>query len=150
MDPTINEIQQIAGTAAEQAGFFLVDLNIRGDKNKRIIEIFIDGEKSISAEDLAEISRSINKIIEEKNYFSGSYRLDVSSPGTERPLKFLKQYPKHLNRKFEITYKDIEEKNFTGKLFKIENEDLYFIKNKQEIKINFNDIIKATVIISFS
>ena len=146
-----NNIYEIAKEAAEEKNFFIVDYVFRGNPRERIIEIFIDGEKNVTAEDLAEISRIINTRIEEKNLIESKYRLDVSSPGTDRPLKFLKQYPKHINRKFELSYSaDDETKKFAGKLIRIEDEELVFLSGQNEISINFNKIKKAKVIVSFS
>ena len=79
------------------------------------------------------------------------YRLDVSSPGTDKPLKFLSQFPKHINRKFEVSYTSNDEtKKLSGKLIKVEGDTLVFLSNQNEISINFNNIKKAKVIVSFS
>ena len=144
-------IYDIAKEAAEENNFFIVDFIFRGNPKERIIEIFIDGEKNVTAEDLVELSRIVNTRIEEKNLIGSKYRLDVSSPGTDRPLKFLKQYPKHINRKFELSYSAGEEtKKLAGKLARIEGDELVFLSNQNEISINFNNIKKAKVIVSFS
>ena len=144
-------IYNIANEILEEKNFFMVDFIFRGNPNERIIEIFIDSEKNVTAEDLAEINRLINSKIEENNLLSSGYRLDVSSPGTERPLIFLKQFPKHVNRKFDVSYKSNEEtKQLSGKLIRVEGENLFFLSNQNEISINFNNIKKAKVIVSFS
>ena len=116
------------------------------------MEVFIDGEKDISARDCADVSREINSELENLPAAGNDYRLDVSSPGVDKPLKFLKQYPKHINRNFEVSYKlSNDTKKLTGKLIKVENQDLTFLtKDNKEIIINFNNIKKAMVIISFS
>ncbi|MDH7605444.1 MAG: hypothetical protein QHH13_11120 [Melioribacter sp.] len=130
-------------------GFLLIDLVIRGDDRLRIIEIFIDGENAITTDDCMKVSRLIEKAIDSENLFK-NYRLDVSSPGVDRPLKYLVQYKKHINRKFEISYKgDDKIKKITGKLIRIDGNQLYFQEKNQEIKINFEDIVKAKVLISF-
>ena len=129
-------IVQIVEEITSSSGFFLIDIVIRGTERDRVIEIFVDGEKNITAKDCSEISRKTNKIFEEKELIKAAYRLDVSSPGIDRPLLYLKQYPKHINRKFEITYSfGDEKKKFKGTLIKLEGEDLTFLTNKeQEIK----------------
>jgi len=130
-------------------GFLLIDLVIRGDDRLRIIEIFIDGENAITTDDCMKVSRLIEKAIDSENLFK-NYRLDVSSPGVDRPLKYLVQYNKHINRKFEVSYKEDDKiKKFTGKLIRIDGNQLYFQEKNQEIKINFEDIVKAKVLISF-
>jgi len=63
----------------------------------------------------------------------------------------LKQYPKHINRNFEVSYTSGEDtKKLTGKLKSIEDEELTFLSKSNEVKINFNNIKKAKVIVSFS
>jgi ribosome maturation factor RimP len=145
-------IRDLVEPVVINSGFFLIDMVIRGEKNTRVVEIYIDSETNVSAEDCAEISREINKKFEAESVFESGYRLEVSSPGVDRPLKYLKQFPKHIDRKFDITYRDSESvRKFSGTLKNIEGDCLVFLKNnREELKIDFSDIIKAKVIISFS
>jgi ribosome maturation factor RimP len=145
-------IRKIAAGKSEDNGFFLIDIIFRGNPNNRIIEIFIDGEKNVSADDCAKVSREIEEHIESLGLIDSSYRLEVSSPGVDRPLKYLKQYPKHINRKFEISYKPNDEtKKIVGKLLRIDGDSLVFLSDqKNETIINFNNITKAKVLVSFS
>ena len=147
----INEnIIEIARDIVTLNGFFLIDVTFRGTVNNKVIEVFIDGEKNITAGDCAEISRKINSVIDEKQLIKSRYRLDISSPGVDRPLQFLKQYHKHIGRLFEVVFKvDKEKKSLKGELLKIEGENLTFFTGKESV-INFNDIISAKVLISFS
>jgi len=151
MDIIKENIVRISNEIAEKLNFFVIDINFRGDNRKKIIEVFVDAEKNIDADNLAEISREINSIIEEQDIIKQAYRLDVSTPGVDRPLKFLKQFPKHINRNFEVTYKTGDEtKTITGKLLSVEREELIFLSDKKEILIEFKNITTAKVIISFS
>jgi ribosome maturation factor RimP len=151
MDIIKENIVRISNEIAEKLNFFVIDINFRGDNRKKIIEVFVDAEKNIDADNLAEISREINSVIEEKDIIQQAYRLDVSTPGVDRPLKFLKQFPKHINRNFEVTFKaDAETKTITGKLLSVEREELIFLSDKKEILIEFKNITTAKVIISFS
>jgi ribosome maturation factor RimP len=131
-------------------GFLLIDVVLRGDNHLRIIEVYIDSEKGITVDDCSLVSRALNETIEAENLIDSSYRLDVSSPGVDRPLKFLAQYVKHLNRKFELEYKEGDEiKKLISKLIRVDGEQLYFQEKINEFKINYKDIIKAKVLISF-
>ncbi|MBE0572896.1 MAG: hypothetical protein IH618_15245 [Ignavibacteriaceae bacterium] len=149
MNQNFENIREIAQQVAEQNNLFLIDLIVRGSESSRVIEVFIDGEINITAEECALVSREISKQIDEKELLK-SYRLDVSSPGVERPLIYLKQYQKHLNRLFEIEFNASGTSSiFKGKLVSIEDEVLTFQSNK-EIKIIFQDIVKAKVLVSFN
>jgi len=131
-------------------GFLPIDTIIRGDNHLRIIEIFIDSEKAVTAEECSFVSKIVNDAIESESLVDSNFRLDVSSPGVDRPLKFLEQYKKHINRKFDLTYYEGNEtKNLTAKLIRIEGNKLFFGDGKTEIIVNFNNIVKAKVLISF-
>jgi len=159
MNQNFENIREIAKQIAGQNNLFLIDLIVRGTESSRVIEVYIDGEINISADECALVSREISKQIDEKELLK-SYRLDVSSPGVDRPLIYLKQYSKHLNRLFEVEFSakggsasggnaSGSSSIFKGKLISIEDEVLTFQSNK-EIKIKFPDIIKAKVLVSFN
>ncbi len=159
MNQNFENIREIAKQVSEQNNLFLVDLIVRGSEQSRVIEVFIDGEKNISADECALVSREISKQIDEKEILK-SYRLDVSSPGVDRPLIYLKQFSKHLNRLFEIEFSAKggsasggnafgSSSTFKGKLVSIEDEVLTF-KSDKEIKIKFSEIVKAKVLVSFN
>jgi len=151
MDIIKENIVRISNEIAEKLNFFVIDINFRGDNRKKIIEVFVDAEKNIDADNLAEISREINSAIEDQELIQQAYRLDISTPGVDRPLKFLKQFPKHINRNFEVTYKAGDEtRTITGKLLSVEREELTFLSDKKEVLIEFKNITTAKVIISFS
>ena len=151
MDIIKENIVRISNEIAEKLNFFVIDISFRGDNRKKIIEVFVDAEKNIDADNLAEISREINSIIEDQDIIQQAYRLDVSTPGVDRPLKFLKQFPKHINRNFEVSYKTEDEtRTITGKLLSVEREELTFLSDKKEVLIEFKNITTAKVIISFS
>jgi ribosome maturation factor RimP len=150
MSLSIENITAAAQSIASEKGLVLVDLIIRGSSQNPVIEVFVDGAKSVSAEDCASISRTLDKKIIDDEMTKANYRLDVSSPGVDKPLKYLIQFPKHINRKFSVKYKKGDEiNNFSGRLKEVNGEDLVF-EDKNEVLIPFNQLIEAKVLISFS
>ena len=134
----------------KEQDLLLIDAIIRGDNKTRIIELFIDGEVAITSEICSKISNIIKSAIEEENLIDSNFRLDVSSPGADRPLKFLCQYPKHINRNFELSYTSSGQViNIKTKLTGIEDDTLTFNNGKNEIRVRFEEIKSAKVIISF-
>ena len=150
MNSTKQNILNTAQEISEKNNLLLLEVLFRGNERNHVIEIFIDGEDNLSADDCARISREINELIEKNEFLNSAYLLDVSTPGVDRPLEYLKQYKKHINRKFEVRYKSGGNKNsITAKLVKIEEDNLYFYSDREQV-IKFEDIIKAKVLVSFS
>ncbi len=82
-----------------QKGVFLIEAIVRGPRTALVIEVFVDGDVGIDAGTCAEISRALKKELEATVMTTGdNYELTVSSPGLDRPLKFPRQYGKHVGR----------------------------------------------------
>lgn len=151
MNSLDENIKEICTSITEKSGFLLIDFVLRGTEHNKVIEVYIDGEKNISADDCAEVSREIESQLQVLLTKHPNFRLDVSSPGIDRPLKFLAQYSKHINRKFDMVYHSgSDSKKLSGKLNAVEGDYLTFIANNKEVIINFNNIITAKVLVSFS
>ncbi len=83
----------------------LVDLIVRGTPGRQVIEVYIDNETGITADLCAEVSRALIEVIDRSGIVTGTYRLDVSSPGIDRPLCYPWQFPKHAGRQVEVRRK---------------------------------------------
>lgn len=128
---------------------FIVDIVQSGKK----LEVFIDGDAGISFQDCQRFSRAIEAYLDENQTLGESYTLNVSSPGVDRPLKFYRQYPKHVGRKLEV--KTVEDEIITGKMLSVTEEALTIEtpKTKKEAAkehiIQFEKIKNSKVLISF-
>ena len=143
------EISQKIKSAIEQLGYLFIDIEFRGDERNRIIEIYIDNENGIVTSDCVDVSRACGDLIEEENLIESKYRLDVSSPGIDRPLKYIQQFKKNINRNFELEFEDQIAEKFEGKLLEVNNETLNFEIDKKVEEVKFNNIKSAKVVVRF-
>lgn len=140
---------------SDKPDLFLVDVVVSGSSKKNKILVLIDGDQGVSIDQCAALSRKIGFELEEKEIMEGAYRLEVSSPGVEFPLKFQRQYPQHLGRKVKITLQDGSEK--VGKLLETGEDSLKLDEerkegkktSRQEVQIKFDEIKNMIVLVSF-
>ncbi len=152
MNEQLTKIREICEKTASEEGFLFIDIHFRGTENNRVVELFIDSAGNLSVEDCARVSRMISEKIELAGLEKAIGRLDVSSPGADKPLMFLEQYAKHAGRKFNIVCQTPagEELKLQGKLLRTEKETLFFEDSRQkEFAVNFNSIKESTIVLSF-
>lgn len=132
---------------------FLVDIKIKPTNN---IKIYLDADSGLGIEKCIKINRALYRVMEEMGlYPDGDFSLEVSSPGTEEPLKIHRQYIKNVGRDVEIKLNDDSIK--TGKLISATENELEIQytegKNKKAVTHNvtvpFTDIKQTTVQIKF-
>ncbi len=143
----IHEIEEIVS----KNNFLLIEIVERGNPNNPVFEFYIDGAESVSTEDCAKVSREIGTLIDAEDSVSKKYRLDVSSPGTDRPLKYIEQYPKNIGRKFDVKFRINEDvKKIKAELTGVSESRLNFKTDQgEEYLIDIIDVIKAKVLITF-
>lgn len=74
---------------AQEHGYALVKVHLTGSKyDEQILEIMLepDTAETLGLDDCAKISRELATIFEVEDPISGAYRLEVGSPGLDRPL----------------------------------------------------------------
>lgn len=145
-----NVIKNIAQEIADEEGILLINSITKGSNKRPSFEVYIDSKAGISADDCAKFSREIKKRLESENMADLDYSLVVSSPGTDEAIIFIEQYYKHINREFKLSYNDGEKiQSIEAKLISINGDILVFNYKNEEISVNFNNIKKAKVKISF-
>ncbi len=128
---------------------YIVSLQV---KNNNIINLYIDGDDSVTINDCVELSRHIESNLDRENE---DFELNVSSAGLDQPFKVFRQYLKNINKDISVIKTDGQKLN--GKLLEA-NKDGILIEipankkkntEKKEIPIDFIDIKETKSIISF-
>ncbi len=70
-----------------QQGYELVEVEIAGGSGRAILRVFIDKEKGITLDDCAAVSQFLGPLLDKVEIVGGSYVLEVSSPGFDRPVR---------------------------------------------------------------
>lgn len=156
----IKELQLLLDEYFEKSDYKMVDIIFRGEKGTKVLELFIDNKDGVNIDDLARINKELNEIIDTNIAVNDISKIVVSSPGTERPVKYLWQLYKHIGRTLEVRLNNDE--FIEGKLISLSQDNesgsiLIDIPHKERKKmtselreINFSDIKELTVKISFS
>ncbi|HAZ62130.1 MAG TPA: ribosome maturation factor RimP, partial [Armatimonadetes bacterium] len=84
-----SEIERELEELLAEAGYELVDLQ-RSTGRSAYLTLFadrLDEPGTIGVEDCATLSRLVGRYLDQVDPFRGAYRLQVSSPGVDRPLR---------------------------------------------------------------
>ena len=88
-------------------GFELADLRRTGTLERPILQVRVDRPDSrpgqgITADDCAGISRSLERFLETRALVGPRYVLEVSSPGLERPLRWIEHWRRFVGQRARI------------------------------------------------
>ena len=83
------EVRQLSQPLAEELGYELVDVETSQQGRARVLRVLLDKPGGITVGECARFSRRLADCLEMNQTVPGSYHLEVSSPGIDRPIRTL-------------------------------------------------------------
>ena len=125
---------------------YLEDISIRGDNKVKVIKIIVDTETGITLNQCEGLRKKISDLFYRKNIIQGDYRLEVSSPGTNKPLEKSFEFRRSIGKNLNVNYRHNNElKSITGKLIAFEGDKITVQQKNDKFSISLSDIEKATI-----
>ncbi len=148
MEALKDRLLRLVEPIVEENGVELVDLEVKGSARVILIRVFVDVAGGIRIDDCVRLSRLIEDAIEIENLIPGQYRLEVSSPGLDRPLRTARDFQRNIGRLVEIRYSpSVDETRIeSGDILKADETSVTILnQNQQSITIPLAQIKKALI-----
>ncbi|MGI6343718.1 MAG: ribosome maturation factor RimP [Bacillota bacterium] len=84
---SLDELTQVIKPVVEELGYNLIEVAWGSQFRRRTLTLYVDKPGGVLLEDCQLLSRQVGELLDSRELISGSYVLEVSSPGAERPLK---------------------------------------------------------------
>jgi len=136
------ELSQAATDLLEPLGFEVLELTISGHGNKRRVLLRVDRLDGgvVSMDDITNVTEVFSLELDRLDPFTGAYRLEVESPGPNRPLL----RPEHFQRFHDLDAKVVSQgERFTGKIRQVTGNNVTFEVTGELRNIAISDIDSA-------
>jgi ribosome maturation factor RimP len=140
------DVAQLVGSTLAGMGYELVDFEISG---RGLYRVFIDQPSGITLNDCERVSNQLTRLfaVEGVNYD----RLEISSPGLDRPLKKEADFVRFRGSKANLKLRMPLEgrKNFTGILGETRDGVLQLEMDDGRVTIELSNLDKARLVPTF-
>jgi ribosome maturation factor RimP len=149
----IAELTALIEPEVKALGFELVRVKLFGQGDERTLQIMAENPrtKQLVIDDCMTISRRLSDLFDEVDPIEEAYRLEVSSPGIDRPLTRLHDFIEWGGFEARITVDEAIDgrKTFKGVLGRVEGEDIGFKDAKVgDVVIAFANINGAKLVLT--
>ena len=141
-------VNRLAEPVCDAEGLELVHTEYQMEPGGKVLRLYIDKPDGISIDDCAAISRQVGDLLDIYIESDHRYRLEVSSPGSNRPLAKQDDFNRFKGQLVRIqSSRSIDgQKKFKGTLTGIKDEVVTLTVINKSVAIPFEDITKARLI----
>lgn len=146
-DPRWQQLEQDIEALLEEEGYELVLMEVMGHPGRHVLRVRIDKPGGVTLEDCEKVSYRLSAFLDVVDPFPSSYRLEVSSPGVDRPLVKLHDFQRFAGQRAQVTYltEGGRRRTVVGKLLGCEETLVRLEVGGEERRIPYASIQKAQV-----
>ena len=146
------KLKSLVRQEVELLGYELVGIELTGQsKGATLLRIYIDHADGITLDDCVAVSHQVSGVLDVEDPIKENYRLEVSSPGLDRPLFEVAHFERFKGSKVRIkTQTKIENRHrFTGVLGGVEENQVLIEEDGTLYRIPIDLIDSARVVPEF-
>lgn len=136
--------------AVERAGLDLEDVEITPAGRRRLVRVIVDKDGGVTLDDIAETTRLVSRQLDEDDDLVGetSYTLEVTSPGTDRPLTELRHWRRNLGRLVKVSRREGEP--VTGRVVEVGDSSVRLEVDGTAEDVDYAEVRTARVEVEFN
>jgi ribosome maturation factor RimP len=146
--PIIGRIWKLAEPLCLSEGLELVHVSYQREPGGRVLRLYVDKPGGVSLDDCVTVSRQLGDMLDVGEEIDESYRMEVSSPGQNRPLSKLDDFHRFIGcrAKIHLARPVKGQKNFTGTIDGIDDRSVKLTNNNHTLVIELANIANAHLI----
>jgi ribosome maturation factor RimP len=146
--PQPGQLHGVLAPIVADAGFELDQLDVRAAGRRHTVKVVVDSDAGVDLDDIATVSRAISAELDSHEHLiGGSYTLEVTSPGVDRPLTG----PRHWRRAHlrQVAVRLHDGTQFTGRVGAAGEEAVTVLVDGQRREVRYADVAHAGVQVEF-
>jgi len=114
-----------------------------------LLRVYIDHADGISVDDCATVSRQLSAVLDVEEPIVDAYTLEVSSPGTDRPIFKISDYQRFIGQDIRLRMQVASpegRKKFKGLLIEVTDETLLIEVDGLDYQLALDDVDEARLV----
>lgn len=130
-------------------GYSLAGCKYIAQGRNSVLRLYIDKEEGVSLDDCQRVVKFVDPLLDVEDIIQGKYNLEVSSPGTNRPLFTLADFRKHIGKlvKIKLMVEINNRRNYRGIIKEIKGQAVALNMGDTSVDLDISNIDKANLLV---
>lgn len=145
-------LRDILESMLAEQGIELVELACRPHRGQHLVRLLIDKAGGVTIAQCARVNQMIGQALDAARAIEGSYTLEVSSPGLDRPLASQRDFARALGEELDVilSVEDGKTKELNGILLAVRDDAIVLKMTAGNVTIPLTQILVAKKAIHWS
>jgi ribosome maturation factor RimP len=146
------EAEALVRPVVEGAGLELVDVTDRGERGRHVLRVTIDRDGGVDLDTIATVSEKLIRRLDLEGFAEGTYQLEVSSPGLERPLRTPAQFARCVGTRVDVRTTDPVDDvhRHVGTLRAADDDGIDLDLDGEVRRVSYRDIASARTVVDWA
>ncbi len=148
-DQTRDRLAKVLDEPLAAAGLDVEAIELTPAGRRRILRVAVDKDGGVTSDDLAEATKEVSRVLDESDVMGEQpYTLEVTSPGTDRPLTLPRHWRRNRSRLVKVTTTDGT--TVTGRVCGSDENSATLDIDGTERVVPYSEVAKARIQIEFN
>ena len=139
-----DRVREVAARALDGGEVEFVDVSVSGQGNVKTVTVTVDKPGGVTVDDCAAASTLVGAALEHADPIGGRYRLDVQSPGLERPLRTEAEFERALGA--TVSVKRHGHSPLVGTLVSVDGTGIEVATGDGAVAVGYDDVVRARTV----
>jgi ribosome maturation factor RimP len=148
-DQTRDRLAEVLTEPLAANGLDVEAIELTPAGRRRLLRVAVDKDGGVTMDDIADATKEVSRLLDDSDVMGEQpYTLEVTSPGTDRPLTLPRHWRRNASRLVKVTLKDGG--TVTGRVRASDEESVSLDVDGSERVLSYGDVAKARVEIEFN
>jgi ribosome maturation factor RimP len=148
-DQTRDRLAEVLTEPLAADGLDVEAIEVTPAGRRRLLRVAVDKDGGVTMDEIAEATKEVSRLLDDSDVMGEQpYTLEVTSPGTDRPLTLPRHWRRNQSRLVKLTTRDGG--SLTGRVLASDDHGVTLDVDGTEHVLAYDDVAKARVQIEFN
>jgi ribosome maturation factor RimP len=143
-------VQELAERVARAHGIDVLELVLRRQGRSQVLSVVLDSEDGVDADEVERVTKELSLELDEADPLPGSYILEVTTPGLDRPLRTGRDFRRQRGHEVQILREGSDGRaraEVRGIVLAADDQVVTLEVGGSQVRVPLSDVVRGKVVL---
>jgi len=137
-------VQELAERVASDHGVEVLEATLRRQGRAQVLSVVLDADEPVEADVVEDVSKDLSRALDQADPLPGSYTLEVTTPGLDRPLHSARDFRRQRGHRVRVVR---DGATVEGVVRGADDRAVTLEVDGDELRVPLSDVIRGKVVL---